>query len=245
MYNRQIVLDTETTGMNKFIPYYKGHKIIEIGAVEIINRRITGKRFHVYLKPNRNIDPGAFHIHGISNKFLFNKPIFADIADKFINFINGSELIIHNALFDIEFINYELSMINININKIEDLCNIIDTLKLARKMFPGKRNTLDALCNRYFIKNTKRTLHGALLDAEILAKIFLLMTGGQISLPLINQIKEIPQKNKIKKKNIKKNLNLCHKIIYANKKEIISHKKQLNLIKKKNGICIWKSFDNI
>lgn len=245
MYNRQIVLDTETTGMNKFIPYYKGHKIIEIGAVEIINRRITGKRFHVYLKPNRNIDPGAFHIHGISNKFLFNKPIFADIADKFINFINGSELIIHNARFDIEFINYELSMINININKIEDLCNIIDTLKLARKMFPGKRNTLDALCNRYFIKNTKRTLHGALLDAEILAKIFLLMTGGQISLPLINQIKEIPQKNKIKKKNIKKNLNLFHKIIYANKKEIISHKKQLNLIKKKNGICIWKSFDNI
>lgn len=245
MYNRQIVLDTETTGMNKFIPYYKGHKIIEIGAVEIINRRITGKRFHVYLKPNRNIDPGAFHIHGISNKFLFNKPIFADIVDKFINFINGSELIIHNARFDIEFINYELSMINININKIEDLCNIIDTLKLARKMFPGKRNTLDALCNRYFIKNTKRTLHGALLDAEILAKIFLLMTGGQISLPLINQIKEIPQKNKIKKKNIKKNLNLCHKIIYANKKEIISHKKQLNLIKKKNGICIWKSFDNI
>ncbi|WP_105589286.1 DNA polymerase III subunit epsilon, partial [Cronobacter sakazakii] len=179
---RQIVLDTETTGMNQIGAHYEGHRIIEIGAVEVINRRLTGNNFHVYLKPDRLVDPEAFMVHGISDEFLMNKPVFGDVVDDFLDYIRGAELVIHNASFDIGFMDYEFGMLNRGIPKTETFCKITDSLALARKMFPGKRNSLDALCSRYEIDNTKRTLHGALLDAQILADVYLAMTGGQTSI---------------------------------------------------------------
>ncbi len=179
---RQIVLDTETTGMNQIGAHYEGHKIIEIGAVEVINRRLTGNNFHVYLKPDRLVDPEAFGVHGIADEFLLDKPTFADVADEFMDYIRGAELVIHNASFDIGFMDYEFSKLNRGIGKTETFCKITDSLALARKMFPGKRNSLDALCSRYEIDNSKRTLHGALLDAQILADVYLMMTGGQTSM---------------------------------------------------------------
>ncbi|WP_312158479.1 DNA polymerase III subunit epsilon, partial [Pantoea piersonii] len=177
--NRQIVLDTETTGMNMIGVHYEGHRIIEIGAVEVVNRRLTGNNFHIYLRPDRLVDPEAFGVHGIADEFLADKPTFAEVADEFLDYIRGAELVIHNASFDIGFMDYEFSMLNRGIGKTETFCRITDSLAMARKMFPGKRNSLDALCSRYEIDNSKRTLHGALLDSEILAEVFLAMTGGQ------------------------------------------------------------------
>ncbi|UDG80436.1 DNA polymerase III subunit epsilon [Candidatus Annandia pinicola] len=220
---RQIVLDTETTGINKNGKLYQGHKIIEIGAVEIIDRKITGNNFHTYLNPERSIDLEAFKIHGISNKFLKNKPYFKDIYSLFLEYILNSELIIHNAIFDIKFLENELYLLFNKKKKISDLCNIIDTLSIARKLFPGKKNNLDALSKRYKIK-IKRNKHGALNDALILSKIYLHMTSGQTSLNFF-----FNKKKKVKKKNIINNL----KIIYANKKELIEHRKYMKLIKKK------------
>ena len=163
---RQIVLDTETTGMNKLGVHYEGHNIIEIGAVEVINRRLTGRNFHVYIKPERLVDPEAFEVHGISDEFLEDCPSFAEIADEFLAYIRGAELIIHNASFDIGFMDYEFQKLNRDIPLTETFCQITDSLAMARELFPGKRNNLDALCDRYLIDNSKRTLHGALLDAE-------------------------------------------------------------------------------
>jgi DNA polymerase III subunit epsilon len=174
--SRLVLLDTETTGLEP----EAGHRIIEIGCVELVNRRITGKHFHVYLNPDRQIDAGAIAVHGITNEFLSDKPRFADIAADFIAFIEGAELIIHNAPFDVGFINHEFSQSGHG--KLSDYSDVFDTLAYARKKHPGQRNSLDALCKRYNIDNSHRELHGALLDAEILADVFLLMTGGQISL---------------------------------------------------------------
>ncbi|MFI4846829.1 MAG: DNA polymerase III subunit epsilon [Candidatus Makana argininalis] len=235
---RQIVIDTETTGMNRKGIHYKNHKIIEIGAVEILNRNITGNYFHTYIKPDRDIETDAFNIHGISNEFLKNKPKFSEIAYNFFNFIKGCDIIIHNAPFDIGFINYEFSMINMKIKKINNYCNIIDSLSIARKLFPGKRNSLDALCNRYNMNNKKRNKHGALLDAEILADIFLLMTGGQKSINF--NISEYQNNKNIEYNNIYKNVNKKKKIIYASKDEIHKHELILNNIYKKNKKCLWK-----
>lgn len=153
---RQIVLDTETTGMNQIGAHYEGHKIIEIGAVEVVNRRLTGNNFHVYLKPDRLVDPEAFGVHGIADEFLLDKPTFADVADEFLEYIKGAELVIHNASFDIGFMDYEFSKLNRDIPKTNTFCKVTDSLALARRMFPGKRNSLDALCSRYEIDNTKR-----------------------------------------------------------------------------------------
>ncbi|MGV6988971.1 DNA polymerase III subunit epsilon [Testudinibacter sp. P80/BLE/0925] len=180
---RQIVLDTETTGMNQFGAHYEGHCIIEIGAVEMINRRLTGRTFHVYIKPNRPVDPEAIKVHGITDEMLADKPSFDAIADEFIEFIRGAELIIHNAPFDVGFIDYEFGKLAKTKNlKTADISVVTDSLAMARKLYPGKRNNLDALCDRLNIDNSKRTLHGALLDAEILADVYLQMTGGQVSL---------------------------------------------------------------
>lgn len=175
---RQIVLDTETTGLD---PSF-GHKIIEIAALEIINRGITGQNFHHYLQPDREIDPEAMQVHGITNEQLRDKPRFADIADEFMQFIDGAELIIHNAEFDLKFINYELNNLNSIWAMVENYCQIIDTLQLARKLYPGQKNNLDALCKRLNIDNSGRKLHGALLDTQLLAEVYLVMTGGQSSL---------------------------------------------------------------
>ncbi|MFC3022380.1 DNA polymerase III subunit epsilon [Vibrio zhugei] len=182
-YNRIIVLDTETTGMNREGgPHYEGHRIIEIGAVEIINRKLTGRHFHVYLKPDRDIQEEAIAIHGITDEFLVDKPEYGDVHDEFLDFIRGAELVAHNAPFDVGFMDYEFAKLNANSVKTEDVCKITDTLAMAKKIFPGKRNNLDVLCERYGIDNSHRTLHGALLDAEILADVYLFMTGGQTSL---------------------------------------------------------------
>ncbi len=176
---RQVVLDTETTGLEPM----QGHRIIEIGCVELVDRRLTGNNFHVYLQPDREIDQGAVEVHGITNEFLADKPRFADIAEEFIDYIRDAEVIIHNAPFDVGFIDAEFARLPEG-PRMEELCRITDTLVMAREMHPGQRNSLDALCGRYDIDNAHRTKHGALLDAEILADVYLAMTGGQKTLGL-------------------------------------------------------------
>lgn len=175
---RQIILDTETTGLDPA----SGHRIIEIGAVEMLNRRLTGARFHQYLNPDREIEAGAIEVHGITNESLADKPRFPDIAADLLEFVRGAELIIHNAPFDCGFLNHELARLDGTKMLIEEMCSVTDTLKLARSMHPGQKNDLDSLCRRYSIDNARRTLHGALLDAEILADVYLAMTGGQTAL---------------------------------------------------------------
>lgn len=174
---RQIVLDTETTGIGE------GHRIIEIGCVELIDRKLTGNHYHQYINPMRLVDPEAMEVHGITDEFLEDKPLFADVANDFIEFIKGSQLVIHNAPFDVGFMDREFGMLR-GYPKTADICSVLDTLVLARSMHPGQRNSLDALCRRYGIDNSHRELHGALLDSEILADVYLLMTGGQTSMSL-------------------------------------------------------------
>lgn len=177
---RQIILDTETTGLDP----KDGHRIIEIGCVEMVNRRLTGRNFHQYLQPDREIDAGAIDVHGITNDFLADKPRFEAIKEELLTYLSGAELIIHNAPFDIGFLNHELRLVNPTHQPMTDFCTVTDTLVMARQLFPGQRASLDALCKRYEINNAHRTLHGALLDAEILADVYLAMTGGQVSLLL-------------------------------------------------------------
>ena len=175
---RQIVLDTETTGLEPA----KGHRIIEVGAVEMVNRRFTGRQLHKYFNPERDIDDGAFEVHGISTEFLADKPLFRDGVDELLEFLSGAELIIHNAPFDVAFIDHELSLLSGRRPRLRKLCQITDSLALARRKHPGQKNSLDALCRRYGVDNSARTLHGALLDAEILADVYLMLTGGQTAL---------------------------------------------------------------
>ncbi|MBD9628701.1 MULTISPECIES: DNA polymerase III subunit epsilon [Pseudomonadaceae] len=178
---RSVVLDTETTGM----PVTDGHRIIEIGCVELDGRRLTGRHFHVYLQPDREIDEGAIAVHGITNEYVKDMPRFREVADDFFEFIKGAQLIIHNAAFDVGFINNEFALLGQSERAdVADYCGILDTLLMARERHPGQRNNLDALCKRYGVDNSGRDLHGALLDAEILADVYLAMTGGQTSLSL-------------------------------------------------------------
>ena len=177
---RQIVLDTETTGLE----VSQGHRIIEIGCVELVNRRLTGKHYHQYINPQREIDQGAIEVHGITNEFLADKPVFDRIARDFFEFVAGAELIIHNAPFDVGFINSEFDRLEAGLGPLDQACGVIDTLVMARGKHPGQRNNLDALCQRYGVDNSQRDLHGALLDAEILADVYLAMTGGQTTFQL-------------------------------------------------------------
>lgn len=177
---RQIVLDTETTGLDPS----QGHRIIEIGCVELNNRRLTGNNYHVYINPDRDIDEGAQQVHGISTEFLADKPRFADIVDGLLDYLKGAELIIHNAPFDVGFLHHEFKLINGETKVVESHCGVIDTLVMARKMRPGQKNNLDALCRHYDVNNAQRELHGALLDAELLAEVYLHMTGGQTQIDL-------------------------------------------------------------
>lgn len=180
MTNRQIVLDTETTG----IEISQGNRIIEIGGVELIDRRFTGKVYHQYINPERESEEGALEVHGITSEFLADEPLFADIAEEFLNFVDGAELVIHNAPFDIGFLDHELALAGSSRAPLSSICSVLDSLILARQKHPGQRNSLDALCKRYAVDNSSRELHGALLDAEILADVYLIMTGGQVSLGL-------------------------------------------------------------
>ena len=177
---RQVVLDTETTGLEP----EAGHRIIEIGCVELVNRRSTQQSFHRYVNPGRAVDLGALEVHGIDDEFLATQPPFQDIAEEFLDFVSGAELVIHNADFDVAFINGELGRLELTTGDIAQCCEILDTLALARRLHPGQRNSLDALAKRYQVDNSKRELHGALLDAQILAEVYLAMTGGQASLSL-------------------------------------------------------------
>ncbi|MBT3197822.1 MAG: DNA polymerase III subunit epsilon [Gammaproteobacteria bacterium] len=177
---RQIVLDTETTGLEP----KQGHRIIEIGCVEMVNRQLTNNHYHQYIQPDRVVDGGAIEVHGITNKFLADKPRFEAVVDDFIEYVRGAELIIHNAPFDVGFINHELGLLERGFSNIDEICTITDTLQMARKQYPGQKNSLDALCRRLDIDNSQRTLHGALLDSEILAEVYLSMTGGQTGFDL-------------------------------------------------------------
>ena len=233
---RQVVLDTETTGLN----VSDGHRIIEIGAVEIINRRISSEtRFHQYINPQRDIEAGALQVHGITEEFLADKPTFADIYEEFIGFIEGAELLIHNAPFDIGFINYELSLIEGEVRRSDMICTVLDTLELARDRHPGQRNSLDALCGRYQVNNAQRQLHGALLDAEILAEVYLAMTGGQASLELDSAANKSVEHSK--KFAERKAMNRTLKVVAANPEELLAHEANLDIIDAKSDRgSVWR-----
>jgi len=231
--NRLVVLDTETTGLNP----QEGHRIIEIGCVELVNRRLTGKRFHEYINPERVIDAGAIEVHGITNEFLEGKPTFAGIVEDFIAFIQGAELIIHNAPFDVGFINSEFSRLGNQTGTVADYSKVFDTLTYARKKHPGQRNSLDALCKRYSIDNSHRDLHGALLDAEILADVFLLMTGGQSSLLDEAQGRE---EERVVSQEVKflSTDRPALTVIRCTEEELNAHQQRLEAIEKA-GACLW------
>lgn len=237
---RQVILDTETTGMNlSGGPHYLGHRIIEIGCVEVINRRLTGRHFHVYIKPDRQVDEEAIRVHGITDAFLMDKPSFSAIVDEFIEFIRGAELVIHNAPFDVGFMDYEFDKLGLSI-KTRDICGVADTLVMARRLFPGKRNSLDALCSRYAIDNSHRTLHGALLDAEILADVYLMMTGGQTRLDLsAGEASSTQQEQKNEPLRLDR-LGGALRVISASDDELALHEGRLDLVNKKGGRCLWR-----
>ena len=233
---RQIVLDTETTGLEPS----QGHRIIEIGCVELINRKLTGNHYHQYIQPEREVEQQAIEVHGITNEFLRDKPKFADIVREFVEFVRDAELIIHNAPFDIGFINHELALYDGEFDSIDNYCSVSDTLAMARAKHPGQKNNLDALCKRYAVDNSQRELHGALLDAEILADVYLLMTGGQTSLTLNGQgsqenssttgiqgVKRLQSRPQIP-------------VIKASDEEVKRHREKLAVIDQaSNGHCLW------
>ena len=232
-YERQIVLDTETTGLE----HRQGHRIIEIGCVELINRKLTGNNFHQYINPNREIDQGAMEVHGISNEFLADKPVFSDISDDMMAYLKGAELIIHNAAFDVGFLDAELERLNDQSPKIAEVCGVHDTLLQARKMFPGQRNDLDSLCRRFEINNSHRELHGALLDAEILADVYLIMTGGQSSLTLESKDSRESANTSNNKIDFS---SLSLPLVEATSSELESHQEWLaRLDEKVEDVCVW------
>jgi DNA polymerase-3 subunit epsilon len=232
---RQIVLDTETTGLEANL----GHRIIEIGAVEIINRRLTGNHFHRYINPERNIDEGALEVHGINRAFLQDKPVFADVYQEFVNFISGAELVIHNAAFDVGFMDYEFKRIP-GAPRTTEICQIKDSLALARSKHPGQKNNLDALCRRYEVDNSHRELHGALLDAEILADVYLLMTGGQTHLFGGSQGRENGAANAMAGPQRLAQEGL--RVIRANADESAAHEAFLDMLKSSSGTpSVWRA----
>lgn len=233
MAKRQIILDTETTGINP----QEGHRIIEIGCVEMFNRRLTGNNFHVYLNPDRFIEQEAINIHGITNEFVADKQRFRDIAQQFFDYVQGAELVIHNAAFDVGFINHEFKLLAEPLPPVDSVCAILDTLKLARDLHPGQKNNLDALCRRYDIVNSHRTFHGALLDAEILADVYLAMTGGQVSLNLASSTGN-EQHNQQQIGLVRRGV---LKVVSASADELAAHEKRLDLVQKKGGSCLWRS----
>lgn len=225
---RQVVLDTETTGLDPKL----GHRIIEVAAVEMQNRRMTGNRFHRYLNPEREIDAKAQEIHGLSIEFLEDKPKFRDVAREFLDFVEGAELIIHNAPFDLSFLDAELGLLDLP--EMASCCAHIDTLVMAKALHPGKRNNLDALCERYSVNNARRTLHGALLDAELLAEVYLAMTRGQESLVIELESASSEEIGTFERRLV---------VQRANSEELALHAEQLEEIDKASkGTCLWKQF---
>lgn len=234
--SRQIILDTETTGLDP----KEGHRIIEIGCVEMLNRRLTGKNFHQYLQPDRTIDAEAEAVHGISNAFLADKPRFEDIVEDLLAYLRGAELIIHNAPFDIGFLNHELQLVDPAYQTMTDYCTVTDTLVMARQMFPGQRASLDALCKRYEINNAHRTLHGALLDAEILADVYLAMTGGQVSLLLGAEDRTAQSGGGSAGRRITQDVSRL-RVLSASAEELAAHAERVAAITKAAGKCLFEA----
>ena len=233
---RQIVLDTETTGLEPEL----GHRIIEIGCVELVNRRVTGRTFHRYLNPERAIDEGAMAVHGIKRADLDDKPKFAEVAEELISFISDAELVIHNAAFDVAFLDAELARLAGAARAVATLCRVLDTLTLARSMHPGQRNNLDALCKRYSVDNSRRDLHGALLDAQILADVYLAMTGGQVGLALSesSNSSRTASDGQAIPVLIRTGVPLC--VLMATEEEARAHESMLTIIAKASGgKCVW------
>ncbi len=236
---RQIVLDTETTGLEPS----QGHRIIEIGCVEMLNRRVSERTFHQYINPNREIDAGAVEVHGITNEFLSDKPRFSDVVEGFLDFVQGAELVIHNAPFDVGFINHELAMLGAPLGRIEDRCVIVDTLVLARDKHPGQKNSLDALCKRYEVDNSARDLHGALLDAQILADVYLAMTGGQVTLSLgAEDVEKTGARSAIRRLSPDRP---GLPVVRATSEELAVHQERLAAIDAASGgQCLWKTLES-
>ncbi len=229
---RQVVLDTETTGLNAD----RGHRIIEIGCVELRERRRTGLKFQRYLNPERSIDPGAQEVHGISEEFLRDKPRFAEVVDEFLDFVRGAELVIHNAAFDVAFLDAELALLG-GRGRISDHASVLDTLGLARERFPGQRNSLDALCKRFGIDNAHRELHGALLDAALLADVFLAMTAGQGSLELAGE----PALDASTAASARSMSGARARVLRANAEELAHHEARLDAVGKAcKGTPVWR-----
>lgn len=222
---RQIVLDTETTGLEP----EQGHRVIEIGAVELIDRELTGETFHTYLNPQRKIDEGALQVHGIDEDFLADKPLFADIGEAFTAFIRDAELVIHNAPFDVAFLDRELSLLPGPLPPIGELCKVTDSLALARHKYPGQKNNLDALCRRFNVDNSARERHGALLDAEILAEVYLAMTGGQTALFASAQAQDMESGGGLKFEPLPTDRPRL-KVVRANAQEVAEHERMMALI---------------
>lgn len=237
---RQIVLDTETTGLE----VSQGHRIIEIGCVELVNRKLTGNHFHQYVNPDREIDQGAIEVHGITSDFLADKPDFEAIAPAFIEFVQGAELVIHNAPFDLGFLNAELQRLPEPVAELQALCTVTDTLVMARTKHPGQRNNLDALCQRYTVDNTQRDLHGALLDAEILADVYLAMTGGQTALQLSDSGSDNDGKVRVEQLVRLSSDRAALPVIQASAEERAAHEAQLDAIAEASGgRVLWRCLD--
>jgi DNA polymerase-3 subunit epsilon len=232
---RQIVVDTETTGLET----RQGHRIIEIGCVEVVDRKRTDNHFHHYICPERAIDEGAFAVHGISATFLADKPKFGDIANDFVNFIRGAEVIIHNAPFDVGFINHEFKRLGKRWGRFEDYCSVLDSLALAREKHPGQRNSLDALCTRYSVDNSGRELHGALLDAEILSDVYLVLTGGQTLLDLDTAVVD----RGVRERRTREQRGRL-KVVRATDEELAAHKERLDQLEEASGAqALFRGFD--
>jgi len=231
---RQVVLDTETTGMDPA----QGHRIIEIGCVELVHRRPTGRHFHRYLRPDRAVDLGALEVHGITDAFLADKPTFAEVVEEFLAFVEGAEVIIHNAPFDVGFIDHELQLLGGRYGRLQDHCRVFDTLAHARRLHPGQRNSLDALCRRYGVDNSRRGLHGALLDAQILAEVYLAMTGGQAS--LLAGLEEAPQAAARARRPRRREGRPPLRVIRAGEEELQAHRRYLQRLEEsgREG-CLW------
>jgi len=229
---RQIILDTETTGLEPA----EGHRLIEIGCVELVDRRLSGKHFHQYLNPERDIEDGALEVHGISREFLLDKPVFGDVVEEFLEFVKGAELIIHNAPFDLGFLDAEFEQLG-RTDRVTDHVRVLDTLELARDLHPGQRNSLDALCKRYEVDNSARTLHGALLDAEILADVYLAMTGGQSDLGLSF---EGPATGDAEPGHDLPVERPPLQVLLPSDAELAAHEARLHAIHEKSGHCLWK-----
>jgi DNA polymerase-3 subunit epsilon len=233
---RQIVLDTETTGLEPEL----NHRVIEIGCVELVNRRATGRTFHRYLNPERDIDDGALAVHGISRTDLDGQPRFADIVEELLAFLSGAELVIHNAAFDIAFLDHELARLPGEPRQVASVCQVLDTLALARELHPGQRNSLDALCKRYSVDNSARELHGALLDARILADVYLAMTGGQGALALADHDEPPRAADGTRPARVPLRAAVALPVLAASAEELQAHEAMLALITKvSGGRCLW------